>query len=104
MAKIISSAIKFKLVNDSYWAILTGKRHPDILEKMFQLRLIYDKNTAIQGFLTDDDRFVDRFEAMEIAMQANQISENILKEIERTKQMQLYSEDIWIEEGDGFNV
>lgn len=49
---IICSAIKFHLVsNPIYPVIMTGLRHSDILEQMFNLRLIYNKIGAIQRFL-----------------------------------------------------
>ena len=44
----------------------------------------------IQGFLTDDGYFVDRYEAKKIAQKANQI-------VEETNLLQLFSEDIWPE-------
>ena len=84
--RIVSSAIKFTLFNDDYPIIMTAKRHCDVLEKMFNLKLNYNRNTMIQGFLTDDDTFVDRFEAASIAYNANQIDNEIIT---------LYSEDIW---------
>ena len=50
----------------------------------------YDKKSAIQGFLTNKDRFVDRYEAKEIAIAANQL---IVPEEETYTE--LFSEDVW---------
>lgn len=88
---IISSAIKFYLKNDlKYPIIMTGFRHPDILEKMFKLRLNYDKSTMVQGFLDDKNQFLDRYEAKKEAIKHNQL-------IEETNMLELFSEDIWPE-------
>ena len=88
--RIESSAIKFNIPNDKYSQILCAKRHADILEYMFNHKIEYDKNTAVQGFMTSEDRFVDRHEGAYIAFDAGQINDRSI-EI-------LYSEDIWPEE------
>jgi hypothetical protein len=88
LERIKCSAIKVSC--SDYFHIFTGKRHADIFEFMFNHNIKYDKDTHIQGFLTNEDRFVDRYEASLIAFDANQISDpNITC---------LYSEDIWPEE------
>lgn len=88
MERIKCSAIK-AYVND-YHSIFCGFRHADILEYMFNHKIEYDKTKTIQGFLTTEDRFVDRYEGALIAFDANQINDpNITC---------LYSEDIWPEE------
>jgi hypothetical protein len=43
-------------------------------------------NTEIQGFLTNTDRFVDRKEAAQIALDSGQIKEEVKK---------LFSEDLY---------
>lgn len=89
--RIVSSAIKFKIIpTETHNHILCAKRHADILEYMFNHKIEYDKNTAVQGFMTSEDRFVDRHEAAYIAFDAGQINDRSI-EI-------LYSEDIWPEE------
>lgn len=87
--KIISSAIKFQIIGSDYWHIMCGLRHADIFETMFNHKIKYDKNTAVQGFLTDTNQFVDRKEAVKIAWSALQISDPSIQI--------LYSEDIWEE-------
>ena len=89
--KIVSSAIKFKIIPmEEHFHILCAKRHADILEYMFNHHIEYDKNTAVQGFMTNENRFVDRHEGAYIAFDAGQINDRSI-EI-------LYSEDIWPEE------
>lgn len=91
MARLISSAIKFYIAGDAYPTIMTGLRHSDIFEKMYKLGIKYDKQTAayaVQGFITSDDQFVDRYDAIGIAYSAGQISENFDNPI-------LFSEDVW---------
>ena len=51
---------------------------------------MYLKSTATQGFLTNDNRFVDRYEAKKIAVTANQL---IVPE--KDTYAELYSEDVW---------
>lgn len=89
LESIVCSAIKI-ITKDNYPTIVCGKRHADILEYMFKHKIEYDKNLAIQGFLTNNDRFVDRFEAALIAFDIRQINDPSITE--------LYSEDIWPEE------
>lgn len=92
MAYLISSAIKFQNANSEYFDVMCGKRHADILHRMFLMRIEYDRNTAIQGFMTDTNQFVDRYDAMEIAYNAKQIDETIYNPCH-----QLFSEDVWPE-------
>ena len=82
--KIFCSAVMFQEYDSSYWNIITGKRHCDCFEKMFHYGV--KSQYHIEGFLTDSNQFVDRYDGAQIAYQAKQITEplNIL-----------YSEDIW---------
>jgi hypothetical protein len=53
--------------------VICGRRHHNII--MTKKILSGNKSHEdIQGFLTSDDRFVDRIEAGEIAFKANQIN------------------------------
>lgn len=88
--KIIAAAINFYPVDSEYPQIACGKRHGDAFEIMYNHGIAYDKKTAVQGFLTDDFRFVDRYEAKKIAVEANQL----ITPIEETYAA-LYSEDVW---------
>jgi hypothetical protein len=93
--KVVSAAIKFYMLNDSYPTIMCGKRHADIFEKMYNLHIQYDKKTAIQGFLTDNNTFVDRYEAFEIARIADQFLPEAKIEYANKTISELYSEDVW---------
>ena len=90
MEKLVASAIKFYSVDSDYPIIMTGKRHADILYSMWKSNILYLKSRAIQGFLTDTDRFVDRYEAKKIAVVANQL---IVPE--KDTYAELFSEDVW---------
>lgn len=83
------SAILF-FDENNYPVIITGLRHADILEKMFKYKIKYNKDKSIQGFITDENQFLDRYEAKKEAKKYNQI-------IEETKLAELFSEDIWPE-------
>ena len=88
--KVVAAAIKFRLADSDYFCIMTNRRHADVLEQMYQLHISYDKASAVQGFITDTDRFVDRYEAKKIAVEAHQL---IVPEEET--HAELYSEDVW---------
>ena len=84
------SAIKFYLRGEDRPIIMTGLRHPEILEKMFSMQLNYDKERMVQGFLNHEDKFLDRRTAKFEARRCNQL-------IEDTEYGELFSEDIWAE-------
>lgn len=84
---IIAAAIKFYLPDSEYPIIVTAKRHADIFKKMYDMGIQYDKDTQIQGFFTDNSRFLDRYEAKRYAIECGQITSSKFDE--------LYSEDLW---------
>lgn len=49
--------------------------HHNALATAFYLNFKYDKCKAVQGFLTSENRFVNRTEALKIASAAGQIPE-----------------------------
>jgi len=88
MEKIICAAVK---INDE---IFKGHRHCHALEAMRD-KLSYTMNrqqmnvlNEEQGFITSENRFVDRVEAMLIAIEAGQVN------ISKSKEL-LYSEDLY---------
>jgi len=91
MPQLVASAIKFYPKDSEYPQIVCGKRHCDCFEWMFKHQVEYDKNTHEQGFLTNTNQFVDRYEAMNMALDWGQVSE---KDGYASGQ-QLYSEDLW---------
>lgn len=90
MEKIKSAAIKFKLKQDPYQTdnIVTGATHAMCMVtfKLLNVRLI-DRHGSIQGFMTTEDRFVDREKALEIAKLAKQVPEDY-------PHNELFSEDL----------
>ena len=91
MAKLVAAAIKFYPKDSEYPMIVCGKRHCDCLEWMFKHKVEYDKQTHIQGFLTENNQFVDRYEAMDIALEEEQLLDPYIYKAGRT----LFSEDLW---------
>lgn len=99
MEKIMCSAIWVKNVNSTCHKpknidngiVVCGYRHCDCIGL---LSTIYDRGTIIkfdkvQGFLTTNNRFVNRIEAKQIAINANQLLERECGKDE------LFSEDVW---------
>lgn len=87
---IICSAIKFYIESTKEEVVLCGVRHGDIFA---QLKLLGFKPQQgyleiKQGFLTDDNVFLNRQEAFSYAKQCGQI------ETEKESGT-LYSEDLW---------
>ena len=87
MPKIVSAAIKiYPIDNDNYPIILTAKRHCDIYEYLHNYHIIFDKTNCTEGFITNADQFVDRYEAAAMAYDYGQIDKELTI---------LYSEDLW---------
>ena len=82
---IIASAIKVSKDGKTPF-IVVGKRHHNCLETIWELGI---KKPTIndQGFLTDENEFLNRIEAMNYAFKCGQIKEY--------KERELYSEDLW---------
>lgn len=96
---IIASAIMFFYEDDKdhrFPQIWTGLRHADILERMFNMKVKYDKNTHIQGFITETSAFLDRYQAAEYAIECKQIDPDQVWSPYDAKI--LYSEELWPEE------
>ena len=96
---IIAAAIRFDIPGNDYPQIMCGRRHSDVFELMYSLGVKYERNTHVQGFLTSNSRFVDRYEGFQIALAANQIKQEVLDDWARFKDSfegcPLYSEDMW---------
>ena len=74
--KIKEAAIKFHLSlgEYSYDIIITGKNHGTIFQLLSKWGLKRNSRiNEIQGFITTNDRFVNRYEALKIAENNNQI-------------------------------
>ena len=103
MERIYSAAIWYKELptvkynpkNIDYGVVVEGHRHDDIIRTVFVLlgkRTVENGENSvgetIQGFVTNQSRFVDRVEAMQISRNANQLKS-------QTSFNELYSEDIY---------
>ena len=97
--KIICAAIWYKNgklyshqprnIPDGY--VMCGMRHHNIIALNFGLtgqRTTLDASST-QGFLTNEDRFVDRIEGRKIALKSGQITNDSFSDTE------LYSEDMY---------
>lgn len=72
--------------------MVTGWRHPDILWKFGD---IIDRNDS-GGFMTSKGRYVDRVEAMGIALESGQVTkEKAIRDDGHAPYWPLYSEDIY---------
>lgn len=90
MELILFSAIKFYTDKEkSGFVLFTGKRHSDIYEMVFNSYKSIYYLPHEEGFVTSKDRFVDRYEAIEIAKANGQF------EGSDVSTNQLYSEDLW---------
>jgi len=94
MEKVICAAIWFPLEqtmthlpkNIHNGIVIGGRRHNEILEVFYILK--EKKSTkAFQGFLTTENRFVNRSVAYELALESKQIEEG--------KRHKLFSEDLY---------
>lgn len=89
MEKIVAAAVSYK-INDPIGCIDFGKRHSEIYQQLHKTYAGKTPSGLVEGFLTDTGRFVDRYEAKDIAVAANQL----IVPIEETYPA-LYSEDVW---------
>jgi hypothetical protein len=62
-------------VNCDRGIVFCGQRHLQCLYQMIAMtgKMQHEAGEEVQGFLTNTNRFVDRKEAMSIAMKANQV-------------------------------
>lgn len=88
----------FSPTNISRGFIICGHRHHNCIESFAErVGFPYSKeaqelhNTEEQGFLTNLNRFVDRKEAMKIAIEAEQVEEDKL----HNPRIGLFSEDLY---------
>lgn len=87
--KIISSAVKYKDLDNNYYQIVCALRHADAFEWLYNHKVRYDRNDCEAGFMTDTNQFITRSAAARLAVEQKLVPED-------TKV--LYSEDIWPEE------
>lgn len=97
---ILASAIRFFFKDDTehkYPQIWTGLRHADIYERLYQAHINWDKDTLIEGFITNEEEdipyFLDRYSALSEAYECGQVDSETYFSMSM-----LYSEDMWPEE------
>jgi hypothetical protein len=80
-------------INCDTGIVFCGHRHHNCLYQKVALTGLADHESGknIQGFLTDDNRFVDRKEALKIALKANQVDSTKLG----NSLIGLFSEDLY---------
>ena len=78
MEKIKCAAIKYRLISEPETDKIVGGYDHAYCMDYFRLAEIYPNKrieaAEMEGFLTTSDRFVDRYEAYEIALKAGQIN------------------------------
>ena len=98
MEKILCAAIHYddgkeypaqpKNIKTGY--VWCGRRHHNIINLRSVITGEVTRRESVQGFLTSTDRFVNRKEAMEIAIAAGQVANN-----ETNVSYDLISEDLY---------
>lgn len=76
-------------------AVFGGIRHGFIYENIRYFGISIPKEFMIEGFLDNNDKFYDRFEAFEYAKQCGQISTSTLQLKIQEREAELYSEDLY---------
>lgn len=80
METIVSAAIRYKIIGDDDFQVITGNSHADCSLNLILIKNSDDHKRDIdreeQGFVTSTGRFVDRKEAKEVAMDSGQINVN----------------------------
>jgi len=81
--------VAIKTEDEVVWSLPSPNRHHDVINHIYEHR--QDKKMVIgeQGFLNNEGVFLDRKEALDIAVQANQLIRKTFPENE------LFSEDLW---------
>lgn len=74
MKTIIEAAIKHLPTNN----VVTGRRHCNCFEKMWRLfpdlNINEEKKNLVQGFVTSDNEFVDRYEAAKLPLKPDRLT------------------------------
>jgi hypothetical protein len=104
MERIICAAIwyddnkyyNFQPKNIKHGYVWCGRRHHNVINLRGDLLGLQTKND-VQGFVTSEDRFVDREEAFQIAKLAGQLPDYLvsIRECNKQKEPELFSEDLY---------
>lgn len=94
---IVCAAVKLHIDKTGEEVILCGVRHGHCFQQLpvlgFEPRKGYEE--IEQGFVTHDNRFLNRKEALAHAVVCGQVSGNIAGEYYREEKKELFSEDLW---------
>lgn len=81
--------VAIKTEDEVVWSLPSPNRHHDIINHIYEHKQDGKMVTGEQGFLVNSSIFVNRIEALQIAVQANQLIRKTFPENE------LFSEDLW---------
>lgn len=81
--------VAIKTEDEVVWSLPSPNRHHDVINHIYEQRQDGKMVTGEQGFLNNEGVFLDRKEALQIAIQANQLIRKTFPENE------LFSEDLW---------
>ncbi len=94
---IVCASIKFKIEKTNQETILCGVRHRDCFSQLSELGFEPKKGyeEIEQGFMTHDNRFLTREEAIAHAVTIGQVNKRVRDRYYEKKQTELFSEDLW---------
>lgn len=81
--------VAIKTEDEVVWSLPSPNRHHDVINRIYEQRQDGKMVTGEQGFLNNEGVFLDRKEALQIAIQADQLIRKTFPENE------LFSEDLW---------
>lgn len=81
--------VAIKTEDEVVWSLPSPNRHHDVINRIYEQRQDGKMVTGEQGFLNHEGVFLDRKEALQIAIQADQLIRKTFPENE------LFSEDLW---------
>lgn len=85
---IICAAIKDKRNG----RVFSGVRHGDIYQMLYDLRYTAD---AVEGFVDEENKFYDRFEAYDYVVKHHQLPRTVCEWKSEKHERELYSEDLY---------
>ena len=94
---IICAAVCFKIDKTGEEVILCGVRHGHCFQQLPLLGVEPRKGyeEIEQGFVTHDNRFLNRKEALAHAVVCGQVSGDMAIDYKTKKKKELFSEDLW---------
>ena len=81
--------VAIKTEDEVVWSLPSPNRHHDVIDLIYERRQDGKMVTGEQGFLDSEGKFLDRKEALHVAVEADQLIRKTFPENE------LFSEDLW---------